>query len=95
VNERTNIHDIPFSDRFKGDDWSAMSDRETCPISMIDAQLIADGNDPFMTLEDEAKEAPSAPSRLLPRKRPSLPWTPSRQSTPPISDAMRGWSQVH
>jgi hypothetical protein len=55
VNERPNIHDMPFSERFKGDDWSAMSDRETCPISMIDAQLIAEGNDPFMTLEEEAK----------------------------------------
>jgi hypothetical protein len=57
VNERPNIHDMPFSERFKGDDWSAMSDRETCPISMIDAQLIAEGKDPFMTLEEEAKEA--------------------------------------
>jgi hypothetical protein len=56
VNERPNIHDMPFSERFKGDGWSAMSDRETCPISMIDAQLIAEGNDPFMTLEEEAKD---------------------------------------
>jgi hypothetical protein len=37
-----------------GDDWQDMSDKDTCPISKLEAWQIANGQDPFLTNEEAA-----------------------------------------
>jgi hypothetical protein len=55
VGGSTNVFDQPFSARFQqGNSWEDMSDKDTCPISEMDAAAIASGHDPFMTGAEEA-----------------------------------------
>ena len=51
MNERTNIHDIPFADRFKG---GKMYEAPDALAALVNDE-VAKPNDPFMTSEDEAK----------------------------------------